>query len=90
MTWGHAVSAPRRALTAIASPAFAATSRVRATSGPALRTETTRRRDDVLRLVSIEIKAADLRRMKPSDPRRGRLHRAIYSARHEILKRGAD
>lgn len=91
MTWGRASSAVRRAAVALAGLAFGQTSSSRAgpaSSGPVTPTSTQARRDDALRLSRIEVQAAELARMKPSDPRRGPLRKAIYSARHEILKRG--
>ncbi len=86
MTWGRASSAVRRAAVAFAFRAFSARKSGAATSGPASLTSTQARRDDALRLSRIEDQIARMSWMKPSDPRRGPLRKAIYSARHEILK----
>lgn len=90
MTWARASSAVRRAVAAIAFRAFSARKSGAGTSGPATPTSTQAKRDDALRLSRIEVQAAQLRTMKPHDPRRGPLRKAIYSARHEILKRGQN
>ena len=84
MTWGHALSAARRAVTAFASRAFSRPSPSGATSGPVAPTARRERRA-ALRLSELEILIAELRRMHRCDPRRGRLRRRIYSMRHEVM-----
>lgn len=83
--WGRVLSAAIRALTAIASRAGILRKSGAAISGPAPITETQRRSADALLLTSLECQIAHLKSLKPSDPRRGKIIRAIYSARHEIL-----
>lgn len=43
-------------------------------------------RQDALRLSGLEIQIAELNRMHRNDPRRAKLRKAIYSARHDILR----
>jgi len=54
-----------------------------AISGPATRIER-QARQDALRLLEIQI--AELNRLHRNDPRRAKLRKAIYSARHDILR----
>ena len=85
--WARVSSAAMKALSALGFPAFARKSpRASAdTSGPVSNTVTQARRD-ALQLSALECQIARLKAMNRHDPRRGRLHRAIYSARHEMLK----
>ena len=55
------------------------------TSGPVLNT-VTQARQDALRLSALECQIARLKSMSRHDPRRGQLRRAIYSARHDMLR----
>ncbi len=56
-----------------------------AISGPATRTER-RARLDALRLYNLDCQIAELNRLHRNDPRRAKLRKAIYSARHDILR----
>ena len=89
MIWclANASSAAMKALSALGFPAFARKSpRASAdTSGPATSTET-QARQDALRLSALECQIARLNAMSRHDPRRGQLRRAIYSARHDMLR----
>lgn len=86
MNWDHALSVLRRVRSAIAFQDFTLSNPERVICGAATLTETpetpaTPRQYDRQAL----IERRD--RMKPSDPRRGQLNKAIYSATHEILGR---
>jgi len=83
--WASASSAGLRARLASAFRAFARKSRTAsaAISGPAA-TTATQARLDALRLLEIQI--AELNRLHRNDPRRNKLRKAIYSARHDILR----
>lgn len=83
--WDRAVSAVNLALSAIASRAGIQPKSAMATSGPAPITEMQRKSAEALLLTSLECRIAELNRLKPNDPRRGQLAKAIYSARHDIL-----
>lgn len=82
--WASASSAGLRARLASAFRAFATKSQPEsaAISGPAANTAT-QARLDALRLLEIQI--AELNRLHRNDPRRAKLRKAIYSARHDIL-----
>lgn len=86
MTWARASSVVRRAVAAIAFRAFSARKSGADTSGPATPTSMQARPGVDPRLKHIEDQIARMSWMNPSDPRRGPLRKAIYSARHEILK----
>jgi len=85
--WARVSSAARTALSALGFPAFARKSpRASAdTSGPVSNTVTQARRD-ALQLSALECQIARLKSMSRHDPRRGQLRRAIYSARHDMLR----
>ena len=85
--WASALSAAMTALSALGFPAFARKSpRVGAdTYGPATSTVTQARRA-ALQLSALECQIARLNAMSRHDPRRGQLRRAIYSARHDMLR----
>ena len=89
MIWclGNALSAAMKALSALGFPAFARKSpRASAdTSGPVSNT-VTQARHDALQLSALECQIARLNAMSRHDPRRGPLRRAIYSARHDMLR----
>lgn len=83
--WASASSAGLRARLASAFRAFARKSprASAAISGPATPIER-QARLDALRLLEIQI--AELNRLHRNDPRRSKLRKAIYSARHDILR----
>jgi len=83
--WASASSAGLLARLASAFRAFARKSQTAsaAISGPATHTAT-QARQDALRLLEIQI--AQLNRLHRNDPRRAKLRKAIYSARHDILR----
>lgn len=83
--WASASSAGLRARLASAFRAFAIKSpkASAAISGPATPTAT-QARLDALRLLESQI--AELNRLHRNDPRRAKLRKAIYSARHDILR----
>ena len=85
--WASALSAAMTALSALGFPAFARKSpRVGAdTSGPVSNTDRQARRD-ALQLSALECQIAAMKAMSRHDPRRGQLRRAIYSARHDMLR----
>ena len=85
--WERVSSAARTALSALGFPAFARKSPMASadTSGPASNTVTQARRD-ALRLSALECQIARLNAMSRHDPRRGQLRRAIYLARHDMLR----
>ena len=89
MIWclGNALSAAMKALSAMGFPAFVhKNQRADAdTSGPVSNT-VTQARHDALRLSALECQIARLKSMSRHDPRRGQLRRAIYSARHDMLR----
>ena len=83
----NASSAARTALSAMGFPAFVRKNQ-RAdadTSGPVSNT-VTQARHDALQLSALECQIARLKSMSRHDPRRGQLRRAIYSARHDMLR----
>lgn len=83
--WASASSAGLRARLASAFRAFAIKSpkASAAISGHATPIER-QARLDALRLLEIQI--AELNRLHRNDPRRAKLRKAIYSARHDILR----
>ena len=83
--WARVSSAAMRALSAMGFPAFVRKSPMASgdISGPVSTTEMQARRDA---LAALECQIARLNSMSRHDPRRGQLHRAIYSARHDILR----
>lgn len=83
--WASASSAGLLARLASAFRAFARKSQTAsaAISGPATHTAK-QARLDALRLLEIQI--AELNRLHRNDPRRAKLRKAIYSARHDILR----
>ena len=85
--WARVSSAAMKALSALGFPASARKSpRVGAdTAGPVSNTVTQARRD-ALQLSALECQIARLNAMSRHDPRRGQLRRAIYSARHDMLR----
>lgn len=85
--WARVSSAAMMALSALGFPAFARKSpKADAdTSGPVSNTVTQARRA-ALQLSALECQIARLNAMSRHDPRRGRLRRAIYSARHDMLR----
>ena len=89
MIWclANASSAAMKALSALGFPAFARKNQKddADTSGPASNTVTQARRD-ALQLSALECQIARLKSMSRHDPRRGQLRRAIYSARHDMLR----
>ena len=56
-----------------------------AISGPATPIER-QERLDALRLYNLDCQIAELNRLHRNDPRRAKLRKAIYSARHDILR----
>ena len=87
MTWPVISAALKSRLSALGFPAFARKSpRASAdTSGPVSNT-VTQARHDALQLSALECQIARLNAMSRHDPRRGQLRRAIYSARHDMLR----
>ena len=85
--WARVSSAARTALSALGFPAFARKNQKgdADTSGPVSNTVTQARRD-ALQLSALECQIARLNAMSRHDPRRGQLRRAIYSARHDMLR----
>ena len=85
--WAFVSSAARTALSAMGFPASARKNpRADAdTSGPVSNT-VTQARHDALQLSALECQIARLNAMSRHDPRRGQLRRAIYSARHDMLR----
>lgn len=85
--WASASSAGLRARLATAFRAFATRNpkASAAISGHATPTAT-QARQDALRLSGLEIQIAELNRLHRNDPRRAKLRKAIYSARHDILR----
>lgn len=85
--WERVSSAARTALSALGFPAFARKSPMadEDTSGPVSNTVTQARRA-ALQLSALECQIARLNAMNRHDPRRGQLRRAIYSARHDMLR----
>ena len=85
--WASALSAARTALSAMGFPAFARKNPKDegAISGPVTTTDR-QARQDALRLSALECQIARLKSMSRHDPRRGQLRRAIYSARHDMLR----
>jgi len=85
--WASASSAGLRARLASAFRVFARKSQTAsaAISGPATPTAT-QEKLDALRLSGLEIQIAELNRLHRNDPRRAKLRKAIYSARHDILR----
>lgn len=87
MTWPVISAALKSRLSAMGFPAFARKNQKddADTSGPASNTVTQARRD-ALQLSALECQIARLNAMSRHDPRRGQLRRAIYSARHDMLR----
>lgn len=85
--WASASSAGLLARLASAFRAFARKSRTASAAifGPATPTAP-QARQDALRLSGLEIQIAELNRLHRNDPRRAKLRKAIYSARHDILR----
>ena len=85
--WARVSSAARTALSALGFPAFARKNPKgdADTSGPVSNTDRQARRD-ALQLSALECQIARLNAMSRHDPRRGQLRRAIYSARHDMLR----
>ena len=85
--WASASSAGLLARLASAFRAFATKSQTAsaAISGPAANTAT-QARLDALRLYNLDCQIAELNRLHRNDPRRAKLRKAIYSARHDILR----
>lgn len=85
--WASASSAGLRARLASAFRAFARKSprASAAISGPATPIER-QARLDALRLYNLDCQIAELNRLHRNDPRRAKLRKAIYSARHDILR----
>ena len=85
MTWRVTSAALKSRLLATAFRAFARKSLTAnaAISGPATPTAP-QAKLDALRLLEIQI--AQLNRLHRNDPRRAKLRKAIYSARHDILR----
>ena len=85
--WARVSSAAMKALSALGFPAFARKNQKddADTSGPVSNTVTQARRD-ALQLSALECQIARLNAMSRHDPRRGQLRRAIYSARHDMLR----
>lgn len=83
--WASASYAGLRARLASAFRAFATKSRTASAAifGHATPTAT-QARPDALRLLESQI--AKLNRLHRNDPRRAKLRKAIYSARHDILR----
>ena len=89
MIWclANASSAAMKALSALGFPAVARKNPKDegAISGPVTTTDR-QARQDALRLSALECQIARLKSMSRHDPRRGQLRRAIYSARHDMLR----
>ncbi len=85
--WAFVSSAARTALSALGFPAFVRKNQKgdADTSGPVSNTDRQARRD-ALQLSALECQIAAMKAMSRHDPRRGQLRRAIYSARHDMLR----
>lgn len=86
MTWGLVAFANRLRRSAILSRAIDPTAENTARSGPADSTAQRSRDNGVMLSVRREILCADLRRMKPTDPRRGRLNSELRALTTQMLR----